>query len=174
MSFEGLVTLDLTQVMSVRVTCFAPVPGHARHASGPVLLLEKFEAAGREERLVITGGHEEEEADRAARHDFLVRQRTGKDNRICEDEPASRLENPFPLSQSPCSVAKMVDGVDADEGVERGLDEGRCLASISQLNATRSVSPLRRSKPPSAQRTVDRGGHRRRPAPRASFTADQG
>lgn len=63
----------------------------------------------------------------------MICQRSCHDRRICEQQIPTRPEHSRPLGENPSPVGKVVDRINADDGIKRTVLEGQRFLSIIHL-----------------------------------------
>src|SRR5262249_3238594 len=69
-------------------------------------------------------------ADRRPDRDFVATEWAGHDKWVGEDNPSSRPEQTLPVGKYRPAIGKMVDRIDAQDRVERGVLEGQLSTRI--------------------------------------------
>ena len=112
-----------------------PAARHADDAVRAVVATQEVEACFLDESLVLAPEREDEEADRGTDRDLLAREQAGDDDRIGEEDVAARLEQAMPIPKHVEPVGEVVDGVDANDGVERRVLEWQQTCGVGLFEA---------------------------------------
>ncbi len=121
--------------MSVASASVTPAARHADDAVRAVVATQEVEACFLDESLVLAPEREDEEADRGTDRDLLAREQAGDDDRIGEEDVAARLEQAMPIPKHVEPVGEVVDGVDANDGVERRVLEWQQTCGVGLFEA---------------------------------------
>src|SRR5262249_38022044 len=93
-AIEALLTFDGLELFFMRLAGLMPSPGDERGIGADVLTEDEAEAGLLDQLLVESGGHEQEQTNRAPQRQFLVGHRTADDDRVGEDGPATPAQHP--------------------------------------------------------------------------------
>jgi hypothetical protein len=134
--FEAVFAFDAEQVVFVSLSRSMPPAGDQRGVVGDIVVSDESKARLLDEPLIDSGRHEEKQTDGAPEGQFVVGDRTGDDDRICEEGSTAGAKDAMPFPEHGEPIRKMIHRVDTEKRVEGTVVEGQVGVGVRKAESS--------------------------------------